>query len=93
MPLEDAMIARMKFSFLRGDNYSEFSDILFNGVPVPELTREKTEEMFPDFRGDSAMRFSSDPKNYDYFMGFDSNTGEMIKFSAEREYDVDWNGN
>lgn len=54
---------------------------------------EKAGEMFPDFKGDSAMWFSSGLKNYDYFMGFDSNTGEMRSFSVEREYDVDWNSN
>lgn len=92
VPLQDAVIARMEFSFSRGDNDSELTDIMFNGVSVPELTREKAGEMFPDFRGDSAMWFSSGLKNYEYSMGFNSNTGEMIKFSAKREYDVDWTG-
>ena len=72
---------------------SEHPDILFNGVPVTELTREMAGEMFPDFKGDSAMWFSSGLKNYEYFLGFDSNTGEMRSFSVEREYDVDWNSN
>lgn len=93
VPLKDAVIARMEFSFSRGEYDSELSDILFNGVSVPELTREKAGEMFPDFKGDAAMWFSSGLKNYEYFMGFNSNTGELIKFSAEREYDVDWSSN
>lgn len=93
VPLKDAVIARMEFTFLWQEDDSEHPDILFNGVPVTELTREKAGEMFPDFKGDSAMWFSSGLKKYEYFLGFDSNTGEMRSFSVEREYDVDWNSN
>lgn len=93
VPLKDAVIARMEFSFSRGENDSELSDIIFNGVSVPDMTREKAGEIFPDFMGDSAMWFSTGLKNYEYFMGFNSNTGELIKFSVERKYDVDWSSN
>lgn len=91
--LGDAVIARMEFHFTRSMEDDALESVAFNGVSVPELTREKAGEMFPDFRGDEAMWFSSGLRNYEYHMGFDYNTGELISFSVEREYDVDWNGN
>lgn len=90
--LGDAVIARMEFYLSRGDEQSVLENIIFNGVPLTEMTREKAGEVFPDFTGDEAMWFSTGLSNYKYFMGFDNNTGELISFSVERKYDVDWNG-
>ena len=65
--------------------------LMFNGVPISELNREKAGEMFPDFSGDENMWFSTSVlKDYEYFMGFDT-AGNMIKLSVEKNYDVDWN--
>lgn len=89
--LGDAVIASMEFHFSYADDKEVLSGLTFNGVPVTEMTREKAGEVFPDFRGDDAMWFSSGLKDYKYSMGFNSQTGEMISLSVERQYDVDWN--
>lgn len=83
----DAVIARLEFNMANaGDD--ELSGIQFDGVPVSEITREKAEEMCPDFSGDEHMwlQYGLD---YKYDLNFDS-TGKMISFAIERKYDVDW---
>lgn len=85
----DAVVARMEIN-LSSDDQGNLQDIAFNGVPVAELNREKAGEMFPDFTGDENMWFSpAEMREYEYFMAFDAE-GTMTKFSAEKEYDVDW---
>lgn len=87
----DAVIAYLEFS-MRDEDASGLDKILFNNIPVTELSREKAGEAFPDFTGDENMWFSpSSVSDYKYFMAFDSN-GRMTKFSVERKYDVDWSG-
>lgn len=90
--LGDAVIAYMEFSLI-GEEPSNLSHILFNGVPINEITRDKAGEMFPDFTGDENMWFSSGTSDYKYFMAFNSDDGMMNKFSVERKYEVDWSGN
>lgn len=90
--LGDAVIAYMEFSLV-GEEPSKLSGILFNGVPVNEITREKAGEMFPDFTGDENMWFSSaSASEYKYFMAFNSDDGMMNQFSVEKKYEVDWSG-
>lgn len=90
--LGDAVIAYMEFSLV-GEEPSKLSGILFNGVPVNEITREKAGEMFPDFTGDENMWFSSaSASEYKYFMAFNSDDGMMNRFSVEKKYEVDWSG-
>lgn len=86
----DAVIARLEFD-LAGAGEEDLSGIQFDGVPVSELTREKAGEMCPDFSGDENMwlQYGTD---YKYDLNFDSE-GKMIKFSIEKEYDVDWTQN
>lgn len=87
----DAVIAYLEFS-MSDEDASGLDKILFNNIPVTELSREKAGEAFPDFTGDENMWFSpSSVSDYKYFMAFDSN-GRMTKFSVERKYDVDWSG-
>lgn len=87
----DAVIAYLEFS-MSSEDATGLDKILFNGVPVSELTREKAGEMFPDFTGDENMWFSpASMLDYDYYMGFTSD-GRMTKFSVEKKYDVDWSG-
>ncbi len=87
----------MEFSLAGGQDDPGLSNILFNNVPVTELNREKAGEMFPDFTGDDVMWFSpAEMRDYEYFMSFSMEDGSMTKFSAEKQYDVDWlntNGN
>lgn len=88
--MKDAVIAYMEFSPSSGDS-ENMSKILFNGIPITELTREKAGEIFPDFTGDEFMWFSPvSMREYKYFMSFDWD-GALTKFSVERKYDVDWN--
>ncbi len=95
--LGNAVIARMEFSLASGQDDPGLANILFNNVPVTELNREKAGEMFPDFTGDDVMWFSpAEMRDYEYFMSFSMEDGSMTKFSAEKQYDVDWlntNGN
>lgn len=84
----DSVIAYMEFAL--GSDKEELDNLLFNGVPVTEMTREKAGEVFPDFKGDDNMWFSpAEMLEYDYFMGFDTE-GQLMKFSVKKEYDVDW---
>lgn len=90
--LGDAVIAYMEFSLV-DEEPSKLSGILFNGVPVNEITREKAGEIFPDFTGDENMWFSSaSASEYKYFMAFNSDDGMMNQFSVEKKYEVDWSG-
>ena len=86
----DAVIGYMEFSLVSAEDET-LDKLMFNGVPISELNREKAGEMFPDFSGDENMWFSTSVlKDYEYFMGFDT-AGNMIKLSVEKNYDVDWN--
>jgi len=88
----NAVIAYMEIS-LSGTDQTGLDKILFNGVPVTEISREKAGEMFPDFTGDENMWFSpATMLDYNYFMGFDAD-GMLMKFSVKKVYDVDWNSN
>lgn len=87
--MADAVIAYMEFS-LSGEETDGLEKLKFNGVPVAELTREKAEEMFPEFTGDENMWFSpASMTDYRYFTAYDSD-GKMNKFSVEKKYDVEW---
>lgn len=83
----DAVIARLEFNMANAGD-ADISGIQFDGVPVSELTREKAEEICPDFSGDENMwlQYGLD---YKYDLNFDSE-GKMTKFSVEKKYDVDW---
>lgn len=87
----DAVIARLEFglSFNEEDKEAQ-SEILFDGIPVTELNREKAGEHFPDFTGDNVQWFSTGLRDYDYSMGFYSTSTELTRLSVERNYDVDW---
>ena len=66
------------------------ANMYYSGVSVAELNREKAGELFPDFTGDENMWFSTaDLREYDYFTAYDTD-GNLMKFSAEKKYDVDW---
>ena len=85
----DSVIARLEFTFLSEDR-SYLDNILFNGVSVNELTRDKAKEMFPDFTGDDNMWFSpASMTEYKYFLSF-SWEGQLQNFYVEKKYDVDW---
>lgn len=87
----DGVIARLEFSMVSAPK-EELDKILFDGVPVSEMTREKAEEMCPDFTGDEVMwlQYGTD---YKYDLNFDMTDGHMTGFAVEKEYDVDWLGN
>lgn len=83
----DAVIARLEFSFA-GASQEDLSKISFDGVPVNEITREKAEEMCPDFSGDEIMWLQYG-KDYKYDLIFDTE-GKMTGVTVERNYDIDW---
>lgn len=83
----DAVIAYMEFYF-QSEDKSELEKIMFNGVPVTEISREKAGEMFPDFTGDDNMWLQYGP-DYDYTLSFDSDK-MLVKLSLSKNYDVDW---
>ncbi len=86
----EAVIAYLEFS-LSSQDKTGLDNLLFNGVPVTEISREKAGEMFPDFTGDENMWFSpASMTDYEYFMSFDMD-GMLNKFSLKKKYDVDWN--
>lgn len=86
----EAVIAYMEFS-ISNDELKSLNNILFNGVPITEITREKAGEMFPDFSGDENMWFSpATMTDYKYFMSFSAEEKILNKFSIEKKYDVDW---
>lgn len=88
----DAVIGRLEFSLV-GEEKAELEKIVFNGVPLSEMTREKAGEVFPDFSGDNNMWFSPvEMLDYKYFMSFDAE-GKINTLSLEKKYDVDWSGN
>ncbi len=88
--LSGAVIARMEFNLGAGESGAVLEKLQLNGVPIPEITRAKAEEMFPDFTGNEVMwlKYGLD---YKYDLNFDAATGKLIKFSVERSYDVDYN--
>ncbi len=91
VPLGQATIARVEISFSYSyDDANEDADVVFNGVPAIELTREKAGETFPDFTGDDGMWFSTGLRHYKYGVYYSS--GKLNSISAECIYDVDWNG-
>lgn len=87
--LSGAVIARMEFNLGAEESTDLLEKLQINGVPVTEITREKAEEMFPDFTGNEGMwlKYGLD---YKYDLNFDSATGRLMKFSVERSYDVDY---
>ncbi len=88
----DAVIARLEFSLV-SEEKAELAKIVFNGVPLSEMTREKAGEVFPDFSGDNNMWFSpAEQLDYKYFMSFDTE-GTITSLSLEKKYDVDWSSN
>lgn len=91
VPLGEAVIARLEFSLVGEEDKSVLEKIAFDGVPITELTREKAGEMYPDWTGDEVMWLKYGLE-YKYDLNFDMTSGQMTKFSASREYDVDWNG-
>ena len=86
----EGVIARMEFQMYSEEDPAVLETLAFNGVPVPELNHDKAVEMLPDFTGDEVMWLKK-TLEYDYLLGFDSQTGELKQFSAQRTYDVDWN--
>ncbi len=91
VPLGEAVIARLEFNLYGEEDKSVLEKIAFDGVPITELTREKAGEMYPDWTGDEVMWLKYGLE-YKYDLNFDMTSGQMTKFSASREYDVDWNG-
>ncbi len=91
VPLGEAVIARLEFNLYGEEDKSVLEKIAFDGVPITELTREKAGEMYPDWTGDEVMWLKYGLE-YRYDLNFDMTSGQMTKFSASREYDVDWNG-
>ncbi len=91
VPLGEAVIARLEFNLYGEEDKSVLEKIAFDGVPITELTREKAGEMYPDWTGDEVMWLKYGLE-YRYDLNFDMASGQMTKFSASREYDVDWNG-
>ena len=88
----DAVIARLEFSLV-SEEKAELAKIVFNGVPLSEMTREKAGGVFPDFSGDNNMWFSpAEQLDYKYFMSFDTE-GTITSLSLEKKYDVDWSSN
>lgn len=86
----DAVIGYLEFSLVSAEDET-LDKLMFNGVPISELNREKAGEIFPDFSGDQNMWFSTAVlMDYEYFMGFDTD-GNMTKLSVKKNYDVDWN--
>lgn len=89
--LGQAVIARLEAHMVTEDDKSVLEKISFDGVPVTELTREKAEEMYPDWTGDEVMWLQYGLE-YKYDLNFDMSTGDLTGFTVERTYDVDWNG-
>ena len=87
----EAVIAYMEIS-ISNEELKSLNNVLFNGVPVTEITREKAGEMFPDFSGDDNMWFSpATMTDYKYFMSFSAKEKILNNLSVEKKYDVDWN--
>ena len=91
VPLGEAVIARLEFNLYGEEDKSVLEKIAFDGVPITELTREKAGEMYPDWTGDEVMWLKYGLE-YKYDLNFDMTSGQMTKFTVEREYDVDWSG-
>lgn len=85
----DAVIAYLEFSMTYEEDESALGAIVFNGVPVNEISRAKAGEMFPDFTGDEMMWFQYG-SDYRYSMTFDSETAMLCGLTVEKKYDVDW---
>lgn len=86
----DAVIAYMDFALSSSDKEG-LEQLLFNGVPVTEISRDKAEEMFPDFTGDDARWYSpAAMHDYSYVMNFTD--GALSSFEVEKKYDIDWSG-
>lgn len=91
VPMGQAVIARLEFHLYSEDDPAVLANIEFDGVPVPELTRDKAGEKYPDWTGDENMWLKYG-LTYKYSLNFDSSTGKLTQFTVEREYDVDWTG-
>lgn len=90
VPLGQAVIARMELNMAAEDDKSVLGAISFDGVPVTELTREMAGEKYPDWSGDENMWLHYGLE-YRYSLVFNNATGNLISFTVERSYDVDWN--
>ncbi len=91
IPLGEAVIARLEFYMHSEDDKSVLEKISFDGVPITELTREKAGEMYPGWTGDEVMWLKYGLE-YKYDLNFDMTSGQLTRFTVEREYDVDWSG-
>ncbi len=89
-PLGQAVIARMEFQMAGADDASVLGQIEFDGVPVPEWTRDLAGEKYPDWTGDENMWLHYGLE-YQYDLNFDAE-GKMFQFRVEKKYDVDWLG-
>lgn len=89
IPMGEAVVASLEFYFTSGDA-GDLENIMFHGVSITEMNREKAGEMFPDFTGDDYMllEYGSD---YKYFMSFSTVDGTLDRLTLQKEYDVDWN--
>ncbi len=87
-PLGEAVVGRVELSFSYDEEANRDAQVVFNGIPAEELTREKAGEAFPDFTGDDNMWFSTGLKHYEYGVYFSN--GTLHSVSAEYKYDVDW---
>lgn len=88
--LGQATVARLEIHFsYEYDDANEDANVVFNGVPAMELTREKAGETFPDFTGDDNMWFSTGLRKYSY--GVYYSNGKLNNITVECKYDVDWN--
>nr|WP_296484480.1 hypothetical protein [uncultured Acetatifactor sp.] len=85
----DAVIARLEFNM--GGEPEEWGIVSLNGVPVNEINQEKGHEMFPDFSiyDYYMVKYGNE---YNYSLHFSQQNDLLYKFSVERDYDVDWNG-
>lgn len=91
VPLGQAVIARLEATLANETDQSVLEKIVFDGVPVTELTQAKAAEKYPDWTGNEVMWLHYGLE-YKYDLNFDMSTGYLNKFIVERTYDVDWNG-
>lgn len=87
----DAVVAYVELSLTNGEA-EDLEQILLDGVPVSEISREKAGEMFPEFTGDDNMLLQYGSE-YKYVLGFASENHMLSSVSLEKKYDVDWTGN
>lgn len=83
----DAVIAYLEFYL--SSTPEENAIIALNGVPVTEISQEKAQEMFPEFKSYDYYMLEYG-KDYEYSLSFSQQDGLLNKFTVKREYDVDW---